>query len=137
MSLTLTLLKVMGRTDQSIQALVLIAASGNYPSGGDIVNFATLAGQQASVGGEIDADVANQLPDAVVVDSETGGWGASGGGYYECQSYTNANPPTPLTPQTCKLRAFSAGGTEESAGAYDSTIKDDRIVMLAVWNRER
>ncbi len=109
-----------------------VAFSGNYVTGGDPMDLTTLYGQTSKAGLTLDSDL---LPVDADVESLTGGWGASQGGYYVPVLYTKAAPPVALTPKTCKLQAFSAGGTEESAGAYDSTIVQDQVVLRAVFER--
>lgn len=136
-----TTLKLLSVSHPSVEDVVevwfQIIASGSYVALGDTLNLGSLAGQlSANEGSLIDADVVNVMPIGIHVDSQTGGWGASGGGYYEIQTYANANPPTIKTPSTCLFRAFAAGGSEEGAGAYDSTIKNDYIVCIARWPRK-
>jgi hypothetical protein len=139
MAITLKLLSVAHPTVEDIVEIWFqIIPTGNYTTvTGDTLNLASLAGQiSANEGSLIDADVINNMPIGIHVDSQTGGWGASGGGYYELQLYTNANPPTPLTPATCKLRIFTAGGAEQGTGAYPATVLNDYIVCVGRWPRK-
>ena len=136
MPLKLTLVSVKTPSAENIvEAVIRVVASGNYPAAGDTLDFTTLAGQIAPDGGMLDADIINNLPLEAWAESETGGWGASAGGYYFVQLYTNASPNVAKTPKSCLLRAFAAGGTEESGGAYDATIKNDFIIVHARWDR--
>lgn len=111
-------------------AFVLLAFSGNYAAGGDVLDFTQLYGQTSKAGIQVAAD---GLPVDVDVDSLAGGWGASQGGYYVPVLYTKAAVPVALLPNLCKLQAFAAGGTEEAAGAYDSTILQDYVILRAVF----
>ncbi|HEY6339341.1 MAG TPA: hypothetical protein VIW68_12680 [Candidatus Sulfotelmatobacter sp.] len=131
MAIKLTLLRVAAPAGSPREALVLITPSGNYTTiTGDPLNLAQLFGQVSQEGLTLDSD---QLPIEAVIESLAGGWGASGGGYYEAQLWTNpgnGNPATPLTLATAVLRLFAAGGAEQGTGAYPNTVLSDRIVML-------
>lgn len=132
MSLKLTLLRAPLPAQSLVDVYVLVQASGNYPSGGDILDFTQLYGQRSQEGYSPDFDA---LPVEADIVSMTGGWGASGGGYYDVQTYTNASPNVAKALNACLFRAFAAGGTEESAGAYDTTIINDIIILHAVFAR--
>ena len=129
MAIKLTLLRVSAPAGSPREAIVLITPSGNYPANGDTMDLTTLFGQVSQEGLSIDSDV---LPFEATVESLAGGWGASAGGYYEAQLYTNpgnGNPAVPLTLKTCLFRAFAAGGTEQAGAPYPNTILSDRIIM--------
>lgn len=136
MAIKLTLLSVDIPARATIDILVQAALTGNYPSGGEILDFSTLAGQQSQEGGILDSDL---LPSVITADSQ-----ASNNGYsYLPQSFTAGAPPVPLTWKTCKLHilyALAANGTigtELSAGAYASTLLQDQIIIWARFWRER
>jgi hypothetical protein len=131
MSVKLTLLRVAAPAGSPREAIVLVTPSGNYTTiAGDVLDLTQLYGQVSQEGGIVDSD---QLPLEAVVESLTGGWGASGGGYYEAQLYTNpgnGQPAVALTPKTCAFRVFQAGGSEQGSGAYPNTVLSDRIILL-------
>ncbi len=131
MAVKLTLLQVVAPAGAPREAYVLITPTGNYVALGDTMDLTTLFGQVGADGATIDSD---QLPIDAGIESLTGGWGASGGGYYVAQLYTNANPPVAKALNLCLFRAFAAGGAEEGAGAYDATIKNDRIIMKLTYS---
>jgi hypothetical protein len=139
MSATLKLLSVSHPSiEDVIEIWFQIIPAGNYAANGDVINFGSLDAQVSTEGSIVDADLVNNMPIGVHVDSQTGGWGASGGGYYEIQTYkdVSAGVATPLTPSTCKFRCFAAGGSELGAGAYDATITGDYIVCIGRWPRK-
>jgi hypothetical protein len=139
MSATLKLLSVAHPTiEDVIEVWFQVVFSGSYLTGGDTLDLTTLASQNSSVeGSTVDADLVNNMPVGVHVDSQTGGWGSSGGGYYEIKTWLNVSggKATVLTPKTCKIQCYAAGGTEQSAGAHAATIIGDYIVCVARWPR--
>lgn len=139
MATKLTLLSVAHPTIEDIvEVWFQISFSGNYVTGGDTIDLTTLAGQVSlNEGSLIDADVINKMPVGIHVDSQTGGFGASQGGYYEMLTYTNVSGgvATVRTPKTCKIQLFAAGGTEASASAYPATAVGDYVVCVARWPR--
>lgn len=140
MSAKLILLSVSHpSTEDIIEVWFQILFSGSYISGGDTLDLTTLAGQVSSNEGSIlDTDVVNVMPIGIHVDSQTGGWGASGGGYYEIKTWKNVSGgvATVLTPKTCKVQTFAAGGSEQGAGAHDGTIIGDYVVCVGRWPRK-
>jgi hypothetical protein len=94
-----------------IYALATLAFSGNYPSGGDTLDFTQVANQLAS-------DTIVQ----VFAESQNGN-----SGYYIPIQGTALN--------NWKLKAFVGGGTEITAGAYPGTVTGD-IVQLSITARK-
>jgi hypothetical protein len=138
MSAKLTLLSVAHPSIEDVlEVWFQVVFSGNYISGGDTVDLTTLAGQVSTEGSTIDADLVNSMPIGVHIDSQTGGWGVSGGGYYEVKTWLNVSggKATVLTPKTCKVQCYAAGGGEQGAGAHAATIIGDYIVCVARWPR--
>lgn len=94
-----------------IYALATLTFSGNYPSGGDTLDF---------------TQIANMLPSDTIVqafaDSQAGN-----SGYYVPVQGSALN--------TWKLKCFAGGGTEVTAGAYPANITSD-IVQLAITARK-
>jgi hypothetical protein len=127
-------------TEDIVEVWFQVSFSGNYVTGGDTLDLTTLAGQVSSNEGSImPTDVVNIMPVGIHVDSQTGGWGASGGGYYEVKTYTNVSggTATVLTPKTTKIQLYSAGGTEATGGsAYPATAVGDYVVCVARWPRK-
>lgn len=94
-----------------IYALATLSFSGNYPAGGDTLDFTTVADKLAS-------DQVLQ----VFADSQNGN-----SGYYVPVQGTALN--------NWKLKALLGGGTEISAGAYPGTVTSD-IVQLTITARK-
>ena len=92
-------------------AIGALTFSGNYPTGGDTLDFTTVADKLPS----------DQLIQ-VFADSQNGN-----AGYYVPVQGSALN--------NWKLKAFSGGGTELSAGAYPSSVTSD-IVQLTITARK-
>ena len=94
-----------------VYALATATFSGNYPTGGDTLDFTA---------------VADKLPSTQVLqvfaDSQNGN-----SGYYIPVQGTALN--------NWKLKAFLGGGTEITAGAYPSSVTTD-IVQLSIIARK-
>jgi len=92
-------------------AIGTLAFSGSYPTGGDALDFTT---------------VADKLPSDQIIqvfaDSQNGN-----SGYYVPVQGSALN--------TWKLKAFTGGGTELSAGAYPSSVTTD-IVQITISARK-
>jgi hypothetical protein len=93
-----------------VYAIATLAFSGNYPTGGDTIDFTTLA---------------DKLPSTQIIqafaESQNGN-----NGYYGVVAGAALN--------NWKLKAFSGGGTEISAGAYPASVTTD-VVRLAITAR--
>jgi len=113
MPITITLQpnNVDGSGSNFIYAIATLAFSGNYPTGGDTLDFTT---------------VADKLPSTQIVqafaESQNGN-----SGYYVVVAGSALN--------NFKLKAFNGGGTEITAGAYPASITTD-IVQLAITARK-
>jgi hypothetical protein len=113
MPITITLLpnNVDGSGSNLLYAIGTLAFSGNYPTGGDTLDF---------------TQIADKLPSTqliqVFTDSQNGN-----AGYYVPVAGTSLN--------NWKLKAFSGGGTEITAGAYPASITSD-IVQVTITARK-
>ena len=110
-TISLTPNNVDSSASNFIYALATLTFSGNYPTGGDTLDFTTVADKLAS----------DQLVQ-VFADSQNGN-----SGYYVPVQGTALN--------NWKLKAFVGGGTEISAGAYPAGVTAD-IVQLAITARK-
>jgi hypothetical protein len=135
-AIKLALLSVDIPARATIDIVTQVILTGNYPSGGEIVDFSTLAGQQSQEGGMLDSDL---LPSYGFIQSVAAQFGYN----YELQLYTAAAVPVPLTWKTCKLRitynqvGLGTISTEFAAGAYPSAILQDYITMVTRFWRQR
>ena len=104
-----------GNVDSSasnfVYAIATLAFTGNYPTGGDTVDF---------------TQVADKLPSTQVVqafaESQNGN-----SGYYVAIAGSALN--------NWKLKAFNGGGTELTAGAYPASVTSD-VVQLSITARK-
>jgi len=94
-----------------VYAIATLTFSGSYPTGGDTLDFTT---------------VADKLPSTQIIqvfaESQNGN-----SGYYIAVQGSGMN--------NWKLKAFSGGGTEITAGAYPASVTTD-IVQLSVTARK-
>jgi hypothetical protein len=94
-----------------VYAIASLTFSGNYPVGGDTLDFTT---------------VADKLPSTQVIqvfaESQNGN-----SGYYIAVQGSALNG--------WKLKAFGGGGTELTAGAYPASVTSD-IVQLSITARK-
>jgi len=113
MPITITLLpsNVDGSGSNLLYAIGTLTFSGNYPTGGDTLDF---------------TQVADKLPSTQIIqafaDSQNGN-----SGYYV--------PVAGAALNNWKLKAFTGGGTEISAGAYPASVTSD-IVQIAITARK-
>jgi hypothetical protein len=113
MSITLSLspLNVDSSASNFVYAIGTLTFSGNYPTGGDTLDF---------------TQVADKLPSTQIVqafgESQNGN-----SGYYVAVAGSALN--------NWKLKAFNGGGTEIAAGAYPASVTTD-IVQLAITARK-
>jgi hypothetical protein len=113
MAITITILPSNedGSGSNLFYAIGTLAFSGNYPTGGDTLDFTT---------------VADKLPSTQIIqvfaDSQNGN-----AGYYVPVQGTALN--------NWKLKAFTGGGTEVAAGAYPASVVTD-IVQITVTARK-
>lgn len=113
MPITITLLpsNVDGSGSNFSYAIGTLTFSGNYPTGGDTLDFTTVADKMPST----------QIVQAFA-ESQNGN-----SGYYVAIAGSALN--------NWKLKAFTGGGTEISAGAYPASITGD-VVQVAITARK-
>ena len=94
-----------------VYAIATLTFSGNYPAGGDTLDF---------------TQVADKLPSTQIVqafgESQNGN-----SGYYVAIAGSALN--------NWKLKCFNGGGTEITAGAYPASVTSD-VVQLAITARK-
>ena len=92
-------------------AIGTLTFSGNYPTGGDTLDF---------------TQVADKLPSTQIIQVFADSQNGNGGYYVPVQGSALNN---------WKLKCFSGGGTEVSAGAYPGSITGD-IVQVTITARK-
>ena len=96
---------VDGSGSNFFYAVTTLAFSGNYPTGGDTLDF---------------TQVTDKLPSTQIIqafaESQNGN-----SGYYVAIAGTALN--------NWKLKAFTGGGTEISAGAYPASVTSDAVQL--------
>jgi hypothetical protein len=113
MAITITLLpgNVDGSGSNLFYAIGTLTFSGNYPTGGDTLDFTT---------------VADKLPSTQIIqvfaDSQNGN-----AGYYV--------PVAGAALNNWKLKAFTGGGSELGAGAYPGSVTGD-VVQITITARK-
>jgi hypothetical protein len=110
-TISLTPLNVDSSASNFVYAIATLTFSGNYPTGGDTLDF---------------TQVADKLPSTQVVQSFAESQNGNSG-YYIAVAGTALN--------NWKLKAFNGGGTELSAGAYPASVTTD-IVQLSITARK-
>lgn len=110
-NIVLTSNNVDSSASNLVYALATLNFSGNYPAGGDTMDF---------------TQVASLLPTTTILqafaESQNGG-----AGYYVAMTGTALN--------NWKLKCFTGGGTEIAAGAYPAAVTTD-IVQLMITARK-
>jgi hypothetical protein len=110
-TISLSPLNVDSSANNFVYAIATLGFSGSYPTGGDTIDFTT---------------VADKLPSTQIVqafaESQNGN-----SGYYVAVAGTALN--------NWKLKAFNGGGTEITAGAYPASVTTD-VVQLAITARK-
>jgi hypothetical protein len=113
MSITIALqsTNVDSSASNFVYAIATLSFSGSYPTGGDTLDFTT---------------VADKIPSTQIVqafgESQNGN-----SGYYVAVAGTALN--------NWKLKCFNGGGTEITAGAYPGSVTGD-IVQLSITARK-
>ena len=102
-TISLSPLNVDSSASNFVYAIGTLAFSGNYPTGGDTMDFTQV----------IDKLPSTQLIQ-VFADSQNGN-----AGYYVPVAGTALN--------NWKLKAFNGGGTEITAGAYPASVTSDAV----------
>lgn len=94
-----------------VYGIATLTFSGSYPTGGDTLDFTT---------------VADKLPSTQVIQVFAESQNGNSGYYIAVQGSALNN---------WKLKAFSGGGTEITAGAYPASVTTD-IVQLSITARK-
>ena len=94
-----------------VYAVATLTFSGNYPTGGDTLDF---------------TQVSNQLPSDTIVQVFAESQNGNSGYYIPIQGSAL---------NIWKLKDFAGGGTELSAGAYPVSVTND-IVQLSITARK-
>ena len=94
-----------------VYAIATLTFSGSYPTGGDTLDFTT---------------VADKLPSTQIIQVFAESQNGNSGYYIAVQGSALNN---------WKLKAFTGGGTELTAGAYPASVTSD-IVQLSVTARK-
>jgi hypothetical protein len=100
-----------GSGNNFVYAIATLTFSGSYTTGGDTMDFTT---------------VADKLPSTTVIQAAAESQNGNGGYYVPVQGTALNN---------WKLKAFAGGGTEIAAGAYPSSVTGD-VVQLAITARK-
>jgi hypothetical protein len=111
--ITITLLpnNADGSGSNLFYAIGTLAFSGNYPTGGDTLDF---------------TQVADKLPSTQIIQAVAESQNGNSGYYVPVQGTALNN---------WKLKAFNGGGTEISAGAYPASVTSD-IVQIVITARK-
>src|SRR6267378_8043897 len=110
-TIALTPLNVDSSASNFVYAIGTLTFSGNYPTGGDTLDFTT---------------VADKLPSDQLIQEFADSQNGNAGYYVPVQGSALNN---------WKLKAFTGGGTEVSAGAYPASVTTD-IVQLTITARK-
>jgi hypothetical protein len=110
-TISLTPLNVDSSASNFVYAIATLTFTGNYPTGGDTLDFTT---------------VADKLPSSQIVQAFAESQNGNSGYYVPVQGSAMNN---------WKLKAFIAGGTEVTAGAYPASVTTD-IVQLSITARK-
>lgn len=108
-----------------------VALSGNYPTGGEVLNFATAAADVSYVG--LLASIMSS--DLLQVDV----WSQGGNlAFQYAPIVTKAGSPSVINPATgvkLKVSASATFGTEHAASAYEAGITGDLITGFAIFTK--
>ena len=110
-TISLSPLNVDSSASNFVYAIGTLTFSGNYPTGGDTLDF---------------TQVADKLPSDTIVQVFAESQNGNSGYYIPVQGTVMNN---------WKLKAFLGGGTEVTAGAYPASVTTD-IVQLSVTARK-
>ncbi len=110
-TISLTPNNVDSSASNFVYAIATLTFTGSYPTGGDTVDFTT---------------VADKLPSTQIIQVFAESQNGNSGYYIAVQGSAMNN---------WKLKAFSGGGTEITAGAYPASVTTD-IVQLSVTARK-
>jgi hypothetical protein len=110
-TISLTPNNVDSSASNFVYAIATLTFTGSYPTGGDTVDFTT---------------VADKLPSTQIIQVFAESQNGNGGYYIAVQGSAMNN---------WKLKAFSGGGTEITAGAYPASVTTD-IVQISITARK-
>jgi hypothetical protein len=110
-TISLSPLNVDSSASNFVYAIATLTFSGNYPTGGDTLDFTT---------------VADKLPSDQIIQVFAESQNGNSGYYIPVQGSALNN---------WKLKAFVGGGTEITAGAYPASVTSD-IVQLSITARK-
>jgi len=110
-TISLTPNNVDSSASNFVYAIATLTFTGSYSTGGDAVDFTT---------------VADKLPSTQIIQVFAESQNGNSGYYIAVQGSAMNN---------WKLKAFSGGGTEITAGAYPASVTTD-IVQLSVTARK-
>ena len=110
-TISLTSNNVDSSASNFVYAIATLTFTGSYPTGGDTVDFTT---------------VADKLPSTQIIQVFAESQNGNSGYYVAVQGSAMNN---------WKLKAFSGGGTEITAGAYPASVTTD-IVQLSITARK-
>lgn len=102
---------VDGSGSNLFYAIGTLAFSGNYPTGGDTLDFTT---------------VADKLPSTQIIQAFADSQNGNAGYYVPVQGSALNN---------WKFKAFTGGGTELTAGPYPASVTSD-IVQITITARK-
>lgn len=104
-TISLSPLNVDSSANNFVYAVATLAFSGNYPTGGDTLDF---------------TQVADKLPTTQIVQAFAESQNGNSGYYIPVQGSALNN---------WKLKAFLGGGTEVTAGAYPASVTTDSVQL--------
>ena len=113
---------VDGSANNVVYANFRLSFSGSYATGGDTLDLSAIAPLIPSGG---------SLLSALAEGNGTGAQQSAAGGYYAVVG--NQSVPTALN--AYKVKIFSGGGAELSAGAYPAAVTGDYVVLQTVWRK--
>ncbi len=110
-TISLSPLNVDSSANNFVYAIATLTFSGSYPTGGDTLDFTT---------------VADKLPSTQIVQAFAESQNGNSGYYIPVQGSALNN---------WKLKCFLGGGTEITAGAYPGSVTTD-VVQVAITARK-
>lgn len=119
---------------QSLYVTFNVVLTGNYPTGGDVLNFATATPDPQFVG------LAPTVESSSLLNIDV--WGQGGGSIGSnqtnyCCAVTKAGTPAVINPATgIKLKVGALGAfTEHAAAGYESQYLNDIVTGMAVFTK--
>lgn len=108
-----------------------IALTGNYPTGGEVLNFATAAADASYIG------LLPQIMSSVLLQVDA--WSQGGNLLFQyTPTVTKSGTPSTINPATgvkLKISASATFGTEHAAGAYEAGLTGDIITGFAIFTK--